>query len=203
MSAGLPQERAGAFRVSLQERVLGQLAEVVRRDAATLLLDRRRELVKHLQSIGPVALALVDPHQMIERCLPILARSGQLLEQPLGAIHESRAKVVEREGKRRLVAQPRTAVIPQPRMNRYRTIHLAAPPEEAPQGKLDLGHVAIGFGHASEDLRRMLETIVDQVIEPDVVVARETDGSGSADTPPEKPRSDANQDEGKREQERG
>src|SRR5215469_3150496 len=118
--------------------MLGQLAQIVRSDPATLALNRKRQLMKHLERVGPVALALVDAHQVIQGHLPILARGRQLLEQPLGAIHQSGAEIVQRKSEGRLVAQPGAAVVSQAGMNRDRAVDLAAAPEETAEGKLDL-----------------------------------------------------------------
>ncbi len=76
----LPQKCTGAFGISLQQRVLSQLAQIMRGDAATLLLYRKRQLVKDLESIGPLALGFVDAYQMVQRRPAILAGGCQLLE---------------------------------------------------------------------------------------------------------------------------
>src|SRR5207237_228850 len=78
---------------------------VVGGDPPPLGLHGRRQLVEHLERLGPVALGLVDGYQLIERRVPVLARSRQLLEDTLGPVHESRALIVERQSERGLVAQ--------------------------------------------------------------------------------------------------
>ena len=176
----LPQQRASALGIALHERMLGQLAQVVSRDAAALELHRRRQIVKNLQRIGPVALLLVDAHQVIERGLAIFARGGQLLQQPLRAVHEAGAQVVERKGKRRLVAQSDAALLSQAGMDGDGAINLAAAAEQASERELDFGRIAIRLRHAREDLGGMIEAIVDEVIEADVVIARQTDGARGA-----------------------
>jgi len=56
-------------------------------------------------------------------------------------------------------------------MDGDRPIDLAAAPEQAPERELDLGGIAVGLGHAGEDLRGVVETVVDEMVEADVVVA--------------------------------
>ena len=80
-------------------------------------------------------------------------------------------------------------------------VDLAAAAEQAAQGELDLGRVAVGLGHAREDLGGVVEAVVDQVVEADVVVARQPHGARGAVAPAEKPGRHADQDEGQGEQE--
>jgi hypothetical protein len=54
-------------------------------------------------------------------------------------------------------------------MNGNGAIHLASPPEQAPQGELDFGRVA-ALGHARENLGRVVEAIVDEMVEAHVVI---------------------------------
>jgi len=194
----LAQQRAGTGAVALQQGMLGELAQVVRRDAGALLLHRLRQLVKDLERLGPVALRLVDAFQVIERRVPVLARGGELFQHPLGTVHQAGALVVECQGERRLVRERGATVIAQPRVNGDRAIDLAAPPEQAPESELDLGGIAVGFSHAREDLGRVVETVVDQVIEADVVIARQAHRAGGAVTAAEKPGRQADEDEGQR-----
>ncbi len=91
-------------------------------------------------------------------------------------------------------------MLAQPRVDGDRAVNLAAAAEQAAQGELDLGGIAVGFRHAREDLGRMVEAIVDEVIEPDVVIARQSHGARRAVAAPEKPRGQAHQDEGQREE---
>ena len=65
---------------------------------------------------------------------------------------------------------------------------------------MDLGGIAVGLRHACEDLRRVVEAIVDQVIEADVVVARQAHGARGAIAATEEPGSQTDQDEGQRQQ---
>src|SRR4029077_19416973 len=141
----------------LQQCVLGELTQVMRRDACALELYRLRQLVKDLERLGPVALRLVDALQVIERRVPGLARGRELLEHPFRAVHEAGALVVESEGEGCLVGEPGSAVVAQPRVYGDRTIDLPAPAEQAPESELDLGGITVGFGHACEDLRGVVE----------------------------------------------
>ena len=83
------------------------------RHPAALDLHRLRQLVKDLQGVGPVALRLVDPHQVIERRAAVFPRSRQLLEQPLRPVHEPGAQVIQRQRESRLVIERRAALLPQ------------------------------------------------------------------------------------------
>src|SRR5215472_4735576 len=150
--ARLAQQGAGALGIALQQRVLGELAQVVRRDPPALLLHVRRERVEDLESLGPVALRLVDAHQVIERGVAILARGGELLEHLLGPVHEAGGEIIQRQREGRLVADAAAAVVAQPRVDGDRALDLAAPPEQAPESELDLRGIAVGLGHAREDL---------------------------------------------------
>ncbi len=165
-------------RIALQQRVLGELAQIMGGDAAALVLHAARQLVEDLERLGPVALGFVDAHQVIERGVAVLARGGELLEQLLGAVHEAGARVIEREREGRLVAAAlAAAVLAQPRMDGDRAVDLAAAAEQAPERELDLRGIAVRLGHAREDLGGMVEAIVDQVVEADVVVARQAHGA--------------------------
>src|SRR6202521_1476709 len=200
MRAGLAQQRARALAVALHQRVFRELAQVVGRNPAALELHGGRQLVKYLERLGPVALGLVDAHQAIERGVPIFARGRELLEDALGAIHESRALVVERQFERRLVAQPGAAVIAQARMDGDRPIDLPAAPEQASQRELDLGGIATRLGHAGEDLRGVIETVVDEMVEADVIVARQAHGARRAVTAAEKICGETDEYEGQRQE---
>src|SRR6267378_3623060 len=200
MSAGLAQQRARALAVALHQRVFGELAQVVSRNPAALELHGGGQLVKHLERLGPVALGLVDTHQVVERGVPILTRGRELLEDALGAIHESRALVVERQFERRLVAQPGAAVIAQARMDGDRPIDFPAAPEQAPQRELNLGGIATRLGHAGEDLRGVIETVVDEMVEADVIVARQAHGARGAVTAAEKICGETDEYEGQRQE---
>src|SRR5579862_5771010 len=198
--AGLPQQRAGALAVALYQRVLGELAQVVRGDASTLELHRRRQLVEHLERLRPVALGLVDGDQVIERAVAVLTGGRQLFEHPLGAIHQPGALVVEGKGESRLLTHPAAALIAQPRVNGDRPVHFAAPAEEASECELNLRRIALGLRHASKDFGSVIEAVVDQVIEADVVVTRQPYGTRGAIAAAEKPGRQAHQDEGQGEQ---
>src|SRR6516164_7794550 len=196
----LAQQCAGTGAVALQQGVLGELTQVVRGDTRAFLLHRLRQLVKDLERPGPVTLCLVDALEVLERRIPVLARGGELFQYPLGAIHESGALVVECQCEGRLVGERSAPVFAQPRVNGDRAVDLAAPPEQAAESELDLGGIAVGFRHAREDLGRMVETIVDEVVEPDVVIARQAHRAGDTVTAAEKPGCQPHEDEGQRQE---
>src|SRR5207237_9153240 len=200
MSARLAQQRARALAVALYQGVLGKLTQVVGRDPPALELYGGGQLVKHLECLGPVALGIGDAYQVVECGVTIFARGRKLLEHALGAIHEPCALIVQRQGERRLVARARATVIAQARMDGDRTIDLAAAPEQAPERELDLGGIAVGLGHAGEDLRGVVETVVDEMVEADVVVARQAHGACRAVTAAEKISGETDEDEGQRQQ---
>src|SRR5262249_39882260 len=79
-------------------------------------------------------------------------------------------------------------------------VDLAAAPEQAAEGELDFGGIAVGLGHAREDLGGVVEAVVDEMIESDVVVARQPHGAGGAVAPAEEPGREPDQDEGQGEQ---
>src|ERR1700760_3107468 len=85
-------------------------------------------------------------------------------------------------------------------MEGNRAVDLAAPPEQAPQGELDFSRFTIGRGHAGEDLGRVVESIVDKVVEPYVVVAGKPDRSCGAIAATEYPGGNADRYEGQCEQ---
>src|SRR5262249_13826516 len=60
--------------------------------------------------------------------------------------------------------------------------------------------ITVGLRHARENLRRMVEAVVDQMIEPDVVVPWQTHRAGDAVATPQKPGRQPHQDEGQREE---
>jgi hypothetical protein len=109
MGARLLEQSLGACGIALQHGMLGKLAQIVRGNPAALGLHGARQLVKHSQRVRPVTRLLMDAHQMIERGVAVLARRGELLEEPLGAVHETGARVIERERRRRAVPRPPTA----------------------------------------------------------------------------------------------
>jgi hypothetical protein len=60
-------------------------------------------------------------------------------------------------------------------------------PKHAAERKLDFHRIAVDLGHAREDFRGAVEAIVDQVVEPDVVVARQAHGARNPAAVPEAP----------------
>jgi len=71
-------------------------------------------------------------------------------------------------------------------MDGDRPIDFPAAPEQAPQRELNLGGIATRLGHAGEDLRGVIETVVDEMVEADVIVARQAHGARGAVTAAEK-----------------
>jgi len=59
-------------------------------------------------------------------------------------------------------------------MDGYGPVDLATAAKKASQCELDRGGIAIRGGHAREDLGGMIEAVVDEMIEPDVVIPRQT-----------------------------
>ena len=151
--------------------MLRQLAQIVGRHPTALELHGGRQLVKDFQSIRPIALALIDPHEVIECRIPVLPGRRKLLEQPLSTVHEAGAQVIQSKGERCFIAQSGASVLLQARMDGDRAVDLAPAPEQTPQRELDFGSVAIRFGHPRENLRGVVEPVIDKVIEADVVVA--------------------------------
>src|SRR5579871_1366852 len=192
----LPQQRAGALAVALYECVLGELAQVVRSHPSSLELHGRRQLVEDLEGLGPVALGLVNGDEVIERAIAVFARCRQLLEYPLGAIHQPGALVIERKRESRLLTHAITTLIAQPRVNGDRAVDFAATAEQTSECELNLGRIALGLRHACEDLGSVVEAVIDQVIEANVVVTWQPYGARGAIATAEKPGGQAHQDEG-------
>ena len=202
MHARLAHQRAGARSLALQQRLVGELAQVVRRHLRPLDLHVLRQLVEDLQRLGPVALRLVDAHQVIERRAAVRGRGRQLLEHPLGAVHEAGALVIQRQLEGRPVAQVAPAVVAQPRVDGDRPVDLAAAAKEAAERELDLGRIPVRLRHAREDLGGVVEAIVDEVIEALEVVARQAHGARGAVAAPEEIGGEADQHEGQRQEHR-
>ena len=93
-------------------------------------------------------------------------------------------------------------MLAQPRVDGDRPVDLAAAPEEAAQGELDFGGIAVGFRHAREDLRGVVEAVVDEMVEALVVVARQAHGARGAVAAPEKLGGEPHEDEGQRQKHR-
>src|SRR6516164_6811449 len=157
-----------------------------------------RQLVKHLERLRPITLRLVDALEVIERCVPIFARGGELLQHPLRAVHEPGALIVESQRKGGFVGKRSAAVLAQPRVDSNGTIDLTPSAEQAAESELDLGSVTVRFGHAREDLSGVVEAVVDEMIEADVVVAWQAHRSGCAIAAAEKPGGQPYEDEGQR-----
>jgi hypothetical protein len=63
-------------------------------------------------------------------------------------------------------------------------INFTASAKQAAQCELDFGGVAVRLRHAREDLGGVVKTVVDEMVEADVVITRQSDGSCSAITAP-------------------
>src|SRR5262249_53733989 len=80
--------------------------------------------------------------------------------------------------------------------------HLAASAEQASQRKLDFRCIPVGLSHAREDLGRMIETVVDQVVEANVIVPWQSHGARGAITAAQYPGGNADEDERQRQHDR-
>ncbi len=76
-------------------------------------------------------------------------------------------------------------------MNGNGAIDFTASAEEAAQRELDFGGIAVRLRHAREDLGGVVKTVVDEMVEADVVVTRQADGACSAIAAPQHPGSNA------------
>ncbi len=93
-------------------------------------------------------------------------------------------------------------MVAQARVDGDRAVDLTAAPEQAPERELDLGGISVRLRHAREDLRGVIEAVVDEVIEAFVVVTRQAHGAGRAVLAAEKIGGQAHYDEGQREKHR-
>jgi hypothetical protein len=59
-------------------------------------------------------------------------------------------------------------------------INLTASAKQAAQGELNFCRVTVRLRHAREDLGGVVKTVVDEMVEADVVITRQSDGSCSA-----------------------
>jgi len=59
-------------------------------------------------------------------------------------------------------------------------INFTASTTQAAQGELDFRGIAVRLRHAREDLGGVVKTVVDEMVESDVVITRQSDGSCSA-----------------------
>src|SRR5450759_258297 len=153
--------------------MLGKLAQIVSGNSTSLQLQRRRQLMKDLQSIGPITRLLVNPHQVIKRRVAVLARRGEFLEQALCTVHEAGAGVIQGELKRAALRNRRGAFAAQSRMYGNGAFNFAAASKQTAERELNLDRVAVNFGHTREDVGGAVKAIVDEVIEADIVVARQ------------------------------
>ena len=82
-------------------------------------------------------------------------------------------------------------------------VNFASPPEEAAQCELNFSRVPVGLGHAREDLGGVIESVVDEVIEANVIITRQAHGTRRSHATTEKPRSSTDGYECQREQKWG
>ena len=76
-------------------------------------------------------------------------------------------------------------------MNGNSPINFAAAAKQASQGELNFRCVTVRLRHAREDLSRVVEPVIDQMVEADVVVARQSDCAGRAIAAPQYPAGEA------------
>ena len=81
-------------------------------------------------------------------------------------------------------------------------VDFTAAAEETPERKLDLGGVPVRSCHAGEDLRGVIEAVVDEVIEAFVVIARQADGARRAVAATQKIGGQGHEAEGQRQKHR-
>jgi hypothetical protein len=85
-------------------------------------------------------------------------------------------------------------------MDGDRPVNFTPAPEKTPEGKLDFGGITVSLGHPGEDLGGVVKTVVDQVIQADVVVARQSNSPGRTHAATEKPGGNADEHEREGEQ---
>src|ERR1700733_126872 len=139
---------------------------------------------------------------MIERRVAVLARRRKLLEEPLSAIHESGARVIKRKRKGAALRHGGRIVTPEARMNGDRAVDLAAASKDAAQGELDFHRIAVDLRHARKYLGGAVKAVIDEVVEPDVVVARQPDRSCDASAVSKPPGDDADDEKCERQKQR-
>ena len=57
---------------------------------------------------------------------------------------------------------------------------------------MNFGRIVISLGHPRKNLGGVIEAVIDEVVQADVVIPRQTHGARSPDAPAEKPGSNAN-----------
>ena len=164
---GVTQGGRRALVVAQAQGLLGQFAVIMGHRHAHGLAEEALQAVGGLQTVTPVLLLLIDVDQAQEGAPPLVTKLGQFLEQALGAVEEPCAHVVQRQLLQGQGAQGLGQVLAghEPLMDADRPIHLPPPPEEAPQGQLHLGGLAVHLRQLDEDIDRLVGLVVEQVIE--------------------------------------
>src|SRR5690606_4772828 len=157
--------------------LLGQLAIVVR-DARRLFACMPLELTIRVDRLLPLALALVDIDQLLERLLRECLTRPELREQRLRSIEKPCAEIVLGEREQRLVTlrlaqpRPRNKVL----MHADRAVHLAAAAKQVPEREVRLERLVIDLRHLDEQLERLVRLAVQDEIEAANIVR--ADGRG-------------------------
>ena len=164
---------AGELEIAADSRGFRKLAIVVR-DLRRLFAGQHFELALRFNRLGPLALALVDVDELLERRFGDGRTVDQLAKVLLRAIEQAGAEIVLREREQRLmplrVAQrrPRQQVL----VDANRALHLAAPSEEMAEREVRFQRLVVDFRHLNEELERLVGTPVqDEVQAADVVGA--------------------------------
>src|SRR3990170_6267108 len=124
--------------------------------------------------LGPVLLLLVNFEQELERLAP--ARTVQKAQENfLGAIEQSRTQVVLTELEQCVQALfvAQVGPIEQVLVHADGAFSLAAPPEQAAQGKVQFDRLRIDPDHLDEGLDRLVGLLVEQKIEALEIRARQ------------------------------
>jgi hypothetical protein len=80
------------------------------------------------------------------------------------------------------------------------TVNFAPSSKEASERELNFGRIVIGLRHARENLGGVVEAVVDEMVEADVVIARQAHSARRSHPSPEKPSGSADGHEGESEQ---
>src|SRR5688572_5076370 len=159
------QVRVRRRQVALRERRFGQLAVIVG-DGARLLgqPDGPQSLVR-LGSLLPVALDLVDAHQVRQCHRGLAAALRELLEQFLGPVVEPRAKIIACQLGQRGVAVPRIEPVARDDVlvHADRALDFAAAPVKAPQREMRVDGLVIERGQTVKYLQRPVRLFIEQI----------------------------------------
>src|SRR5918993_3936011 len=115
------------------------------RDLARLAAAQHLELTVRVDGLLPFLLALVNADELLERGLGKRRAVTKLREQLLGSIEQAGSEVVFGEREQGLMAlcfvevRARQQIL----VDANRPLHLAAPPEQMPQGEVRLERVVV------------------------------------------------------------